>query len=582
MQLNFIYLFIAYAICAKSDWSYSLYDYLNHLKPYQLMIFESFAVDGNLMRVENSPFRRLHKTFPSVLIDLSKNHTEYNTFTHFKTKYSQYGVIIYFQLKTNNDGEIQNFINFYENQYPKQPRQKCLVIYLTHEAKSQNSVQNILRYGWQKKFLDFTILEICKNNGEAFFYTFNPFFRNVDRVEFSNGTKLFPNKLHNLNKYPFILPMYAHNPYVTLENDSAGETRLKYFLYKSFLLTVLEEMNFLVRFKKINYTSIAEVYADIFNNLKNNNLNMGLTYLSDIPESLPILPLRIGCNRFMGVMKYQLVLNFNVSLNILFGYVSVITIILYVKLIIVLLKIPAYNFDFIDVIRIAVTMPLTSLSKTSFKKTITVIAFFSSLLLSAKFHSFLTKIATVNEEVSFNSLDEIYKSEFKIVTTVPSYKIIFESLDDSSKELFKQNVKAVDSIRCPHYALENEKTICIVTYFKLQVAIKNSKDLSQIMRILPFDFFCSRKSYPFETASPYLRYFELIFQRMYESGIFNWLDIELKTQKTSKIMKNATNEESKVLLISLMSIMALGGTISLGVFIFEIIRFHVKNLSVGI
>lgn len=577
--LTFVLYFLNFynIVSAQLKWINNLYDSFNNMKPHQVVIYKNKTTIENVIEID-SILDKLQKTIPLVLRDLSFSRTKY---------FDSNGLVVYLQQEAgSNNTQILDFINFYEKQYRKQPRQKCLIIFSTKKALRKSSIKNILRFAWQKKFLDFTVLEIFKNSDKAFFHTFNPFFNTLYKKKFSDSIELFPNKLRDLNKYPLILPIYSHEPYINLVNNSAGEVRAKSFLYDSFLLTALKEMNFKLKFERIDYVkkTTINIYTDIFNKLENYGLNMDIVPSSStiIPASLPILFLHSDCTRTVGVMKYQSSMKFVISPNTLIYFSLFMSFVFFIKFIIFLFKITAYNFDVLDVIRIAAATPLNSLPKTLCKRMIVIVALFSSMLFSAEFFTFLTKVVHVNDEVSFNSIEEIFRSKFKLITTAQTYKIITNSINDKSKELFSQYVKADDSIKCPYYALENSKIICVVSAIRVKEAIKSSKKLAEIMKILPFDFFCANRVYPFEAASPYLNYFELIFGRMYESGIFNYLSQKFFMQTNSQILKRTGNKEFEGLLVlSLVLILGLGTITSFIVFISEVIfyRFTAKRFS---
>lgn len=569
-------------IAQSLDWSNHLYSSLENINPYQIVIYKNQTENNNMTQIDLI-LTKLPILIPVTLWDLSKEILENSTLNSLQMKKRDAGkLLIYLQCESDrNYTKIMDFIDFYEEQYPKQTRPKCLFIYLNEETLPENFHSNILQRAWKKKFLDFTILQRFIDNEKAFIYTLNPFFNKIHREKFSKDTVLFPNKLYNLNKYPLLLPIYSHEPHVSAVKDSAGKQQMKSFNFDSFLLTVLREMNFFVKFVELDSRdkNPIQIYANIINSLKNCDINMGLIPIitTRIDKSLPSIELNTDGFSFLFVMKYQQAFDFDISLNILFGFASLAAFILIIKWIFHFLRWTTFSFDILDVVRIAVGMALTSLPKILSKRITIVIAMFASMILSAEFFTFLTKIFHTNE-VSFNSIHEIYQSEFKLVVDSTLYKAITNYLDTDSKELFDRHVVVNDSVKCPNYALENEKMICIMLDFILMRMLKNPNDITKVMKVLPFRFLSMNVAYPFEPASPYLSRFELIFLRMYQSGIFYWLNDEQILQKQSNIFKTKENEELKeLLLMTLTLLIVLGAAISVVVFISEIIISHVTS-----
>lgn len=568
----------------RADWLNHLHDSLNKMKPYQITIYENKNVNGNAIKMKDILYQKLAKSFPTTVIKLSEVDVENRVFLldNIKATYSS-GLVIFLQLETDvNNSQIINFINFYEKIFPKQPRQKCLVICSSKNSVPESSVKKIFQLAWQKKFLDFIVLDMNTNSNEEIFHSFNPFFNKTNIIKFSVKVELFPKKLLDLNKYPFIMPIYSHEPYVNLVKDSAGKLSLKNFMFDSLLFTILEEMNFKVKYLEIDFVNKHgyEIYLDNMRKLENHKINMelipGLTTL--LPQSLPFLFLNTNCFTIIGVMKNQSRINFDICPNILIFFASMMAFIIFSKCIFIYLPTTAYNFEVLDVLRIIVAMPLTSLPKTSSKRIITSIALVFSVLLSGEFTSILTKFIQVKTEISLNSIDEIYRSEYQLITSSSTYRSIRSYLDVNSKNLFNQKVKVDDSIQCPYFALKNEKMICLLSSHKFKFALKKSEEIIEVTKILPFNFLCTKPVYIFEKASPYMKRFKQILQRLQESGIFDWLSRDFIPPTFPQFFKNTENEEvTELLKRTLMLICFLGTGISLAVFIVEIIFYQLLS-----
>lgn len=128
---------------------------MNDDHTHQLIIYENSSDDNNSVDLKNSVFPKLLESFLSLLIDFSKMHVQSDAYflDEIKPRYST-GLLIFFQHQVDaTNAETSNFINFYEQQYPKKPCQKCLIVYLNVKPKPKSFFEIILHYDWQKKFL---------------------------------------------------------------------------------------------------------------------------------------------------------------------------------------------------------------------------------------------------------------------------------------------------------------------------------------------------------------------------------------------------------------------------------------------
>lgn len=113
-----------------------------------------------------------------------------------------------------NLSEVKSFIDFFVPYLSVRYRPKCLIILSSYNFESKNQeiyVINALKWAWNKRFLDFTILKaVFENNLFGLFsvvYYYNPF-NNIIYLKniHINGIKLFPNKVLNGHGYPFYFP----------------------------------------------------------------------------------------------------------------------------------------------------------------------------------------------------------------------------------------------------------------------------------------------------------------------------------------------------------------------------------------
>lgn len=110
--------------------------------------------------------------------------------------FTQESMIIFY---TNNLNETTLFIDNLIPQLSIKKRPKCLIISLsTYNSNYEISVNYFLRYAWEKKFLDFSVVI----NSSSLIYYLNPFSDIVYKEELNENVELFPEKLHNAYGYP--------------------------------------------------------------------------------------------------------------------------------------------------------------------------------------------------------------------------------------------------------------------------------------------------------------------------------------------------------------------------------------------
>lgn len=91
---------------------------------------------------------------------------------------------------TSNLNETKSFLNFLVLQLSVEKRPKCLITYSLNDSKNEDKYENqldmidILKYAWDKKFLDFTVIisnskKNIINNLITKIYYFNPFYNLV-------------------------------------------------------------------------------------------------------------------------------------------------------------------------------------------------------------------------------------------------------------------------------------------------------------------------------------------------------------------------------------------------------------------
>lgn len=135
----------------------------------------------------------------------SKHQMLYDDSSLKNTYYLQESLIIFY---TSNLNETKSFIDYLIPQLTVGMRPKCLILHSSnHEESEEIDVAGILKYAWNKKFLDFSILVTGFSNDSI--YYLNPFNAVVYRKEVNDNVEMFPDKLGNAYGYEIFISKYS-------------------------------------------------------------------------------------------------------------------------------------------------------------------------------------------------------------------------------------------------------------------------------------------------------------------------------------------------------------------------------------
>ena len=112
------------------------------------------------------------------------------------------------------------------------------------ENMHQSKVEDLLLEAWKCKILDFTIV-MLKDAKEVFVTSYNPFFKTFRKERLSSKSLIFPDKLRNVNGYPFRLQIANISDLNMIYRSDSNEKviNVKYPTYEYFR-TFLQFHNF--------------------------------------------------------------------------------------------------------------------------------------------------------------------------------------------------------------------------------------------------------------------------------------------------------------------------------------------------
>ncbi|XP_051169955.1 uncharacterized protein LOC127287190 [Leptopilina boulardi] len=180
----------------------------------------------------NDEFVNLHNT-PMIVVDirnLTENHLlsrESNTF--LRDPQSTLFIVTCLSLIPNQLALMSQIINFITQHTASKRRPKVLIA-----KKIEKNLINkeLLTFMWSKQFLDVSILELENKRSKIDFFTYvneititrllfyNPFTKKLHKQKMTSKLNLFPDKLKNVHKHPFIVGYYNDPPFVNITRNS--------------------------------------------------------------------------------------------------------------------------------------------------------------------------------------------------------------------------------------------------------------------------------------------------------------------------------------------------------------------------
>ncbi|OXU24937.1 hypothetical protein TSAR_000669, partial [Trichomalopsis sarcophagae] len=221
----------------------------------------------------------LHR-FPTIIVDLAEieysgDNRTLNILAHKNPRESK---VLYIIVKNEDNENISVIHQVLRDTFqkivhmaPRPQRPKCLVLIFGSNKGSEKSAENILKFAWENKFLDVTMLKIDElGNKKKIVY--NPFKDLIDNAYLNDEDCLFPQKLNDMNNYPLKISMYDDPPfssfYVNKKNEVIADG-----MFIGYIKTFSEAVNLKISYKFF-YPMSASDKTNIYLNFESNDINM--------------------------------------------------------------------------------------------------------------------------------------------------------------------------------------------------------------------------------------------------------------------------------------------------------------------
>lgn len=482
--------------------------------------------------------------------------------------------------ETMDYNEVGKLMEFVQNMSTTTIRPKCLIICFTN-SNSTTIHKIFLKKMWKNLFLDITILDIFKGN--ITIHQLNPFISQYKMKSFSKNTKLFPDKLKNLNGFPLKAGVFHHPPFIQLKRSNTTNDVINFDGREALIIKVFsQKMNFKIKFieSKINdfgrFNCKKSKSTALLNELFYNKIQF-IAYRTTTSKTMcPIDPneyIETGLDHFIFVVP--LITNSSYSLSIGNSFY-------YSILLIALTAITSWCIEYFGkfdkniwnitiIIQILFGMSIDR-EPEKFKERCCFMSFMIVAFLwsSNIFASFTDMHFQLNKEIQLNNMSDLIKSNLKINchrNVLPIFKKIIDD-ENLTKWLGNNDDRFVENNNCIDVLLEKKNIACLL---KRSIADWQTQIVNREKRLkyIESSVYSSALSYYLEPNSPYVDKFHKIYLRLIISGfIEKW---NIRNKKTGKINFNDENDSQGNENVKVTSLLI--GTIILGYSVSTLIFF---------
>ena len=571
-----------YSFANENQWMIPLKDQIqSFVQPYLLIILlNSSSIDINLKHCFDEI---LMNEFPSYLIDVSSKTDVLTKFSSLALLENPRNTILYIliaiETKTNSlKYQIRNTIDILRMLSPYNQRPKCLVITFDENTAFRNSSSDILKYAWQKNFLDVTILQIIYEKllktPKLYVYNYNPFNNSLNKWAWHKAIDIFPDKICNMYKHNIKAAAHNITPYQNIITNSNGSI-IKIDGFDFELLRYLsKKLNLIINpVIDINIDSF-EIFVKISNKaLENGDIDM---LSNPLTRSIFNYKRNINSGMFLRHMDYIAVVPIlvNRQSSLISTYVLYIAYLasaqIFINMIIMLFKFNRYYWKVNYIFRILFNCPLPKSPRKSSEKVFFIFLIWLSFTQVNMWYNTLLDKAIIIEKYAFNTLEDIDNSNLSIYVNSINSQRFFQDNTTISNSLRSKSITVLKMGECFDILQKNRNVICTETKARAKIAINKYKEIDGrfTMRMAEPIFLSHPMTHFYESTSPYVEKFNQISQCIIESGIyFKELEPFEKIWETQneKDVKHQTPPLSLLLLIVFMG----GNIIALLVFIVE-------------
>lgn len=350
-------------------------------------------------------------------------------------------VYLYQESSFNEDIQIcQSYLNFVTKVSQQYTRPKVLIIFFKEHTNStgKTNFSEILTSAWYDGFLNISVLEVSmENNGiredMLHIYSYNPFLQTIRKESLAETENIFPYKLNNLYGYPlkimFPIPLQKEDSVneVDLSTDVLGRESVPEIFMAS------KKMNFSIDVLLMQETyPISLLLATVDEKFQSNSpemLALTLGISNDFFKDLPAIYTLDECKKLVLLGPVKAVKYLHLPLQSFLEIIiisALVMVIIYLSTICGILSWRWRPFVVCQALLGVPTQLILSTARTR-NRLIFLSVIFTSLLYSTSFYSKVLDIKLSEHEVSFDTFEELYKSNLAIYSNPVNYYAIFDN-----------------------------------------------------------------------------------------------------------------------------------------------------------
>lgn len=427
---------------------------------------------------------------------------------------------------TNDTNQVKFYIDSIVKRVPVHQRPKCLVVLndrnyanLTHEVSS------ILKYAWSQKLLDFSIINMNRNENKIFVYYFDPFVSTLYKKMFQKQVGVFPDKFKRMKNYPINVTISTFDLH---EKMKRGQKFRHYVKFDYTLRFMLQASNF--DLKPVdgyyNRTDPEKFYPwrDALSWFKYGNANVHGVLLTrtDILlysnfSDVTVIPSEQFCHQHFVSLVPVLRETITFSYEIFICSFSLITAIL--TFLFIMRKSDENYRKVPSFIKLLVGQPVNFKFHQITSKIIFLTIILLHVIISNEICSLIVKLKYVKNKYVIDDFEDLGKSELPVYSTAELEYVRINS-DDSIFKTLNEKMKHTEN--CTEKLVNSRSMICIIDNTQAENAVNKYRNPDgSPMMYTATPYHCNDLFYIFEPASPYAILFTITVHKVQASGVLS-------------------------------------------------------------
>ena len=533
-------------------------------KFYQIVIITNTTPPNDV----NFLFYVFLSEVPTININLAKiNQSSENQLKALPSLHYPRETSFYIMILSDEDNksiylEAKHMLHFFVQLSQKSPRPHCFVIYFNKKNSIESKLNKIFWLAWSQIFLEFTILEV-KYDGLPAILIYNPFTDTYTKQNFTHLSmkQIFPDKLKNVYNYSLNILAFEYLPFIKIIRDSQGQVQKVDTLVNKVIDVFTQFLNFSLHYVESSKMPEFSITPSAF----------PIHYVHSEESMISSKVVMIG-NYLMAVPIIKINTKYDVPYVLLFiPIISMLQVLLIIAARVFHLDTEIWNI--LNIIRISLGVPLPKMSNSISQRMLLIALIWISWNYSAELYAQLTKDNILVDYMSFDTYEDIYKSNFTVYVEELCYNYLLDSDNEYIVNLRPRFKIVKHFFDCLGKLKQHKDRICIIVDASIPYCHKYFKNIDgkDDIKLSKFTLISEPICYGFQAGSPYVIKFSGILQVIEESGILFAADRKIYNVEANVKIGESNNDDTDVFLKHLISILLFGSALSLSVFVLKIL-----------